>query len=307
MATPNLTPPKSFLRDLRWSRSGLQFPLRDDAVRRRGFQSPEWQSRYPRLHDLFRSISHGSALSAWRFRKLERRFGPPESCAVLLAREPILQRLDPVTWAAFRERVGKRLRKVDQEWSWNRLAFLLNLARGYELLVDLGCSAPTLLPGGKHLGPDFAGEIDGGSVCVKTFTMSLSERQEQILEEWVIQNVPSEVSADDATTGAGAQSQPQPEPKPEPKPEPRLIPREFRVLARDSLAVAQVQRDSRWKEDGIARRITLLVTEFDASPAAESAYLADVLRFIRMTSRFRPKTGVWEEIYLVHGDRWEKV
>jgi hypothetical protein len=105
----------------------------------------------------------------------------PEKKAVWLAREREFQRLDPVSWSSLKQEARPYLTKRDSGGrGWEQLVAVLNQARAYAYLVDLGCADVRFIPRASQDGaqmPDVEGRLQNAKVVceVKTINASAAE------------------------------------------------------------------------------------------------------------------------------------
>jgi len=135
----------------------------------------------PRVHQLIDLIDERAHLDSY-FQNFEHSIKEGvEKRSVWLAREKELQRLDREAWDFLKNEVFPYLTARDHRGrGWEQLISILNQARAYNFLLDLGCSEIRFILRikGKET-PDLEAKLDGNPVIceVKTINKSAQEAE----------------------------------------------------------------------------------------------------------------------------------
>jgi hypothetical protein len=136
-----------------------------------------FRTSMPRVFELVDLIEVPLAQSAY-FHDFETRLGDSRGRATTwLAREREFQRLDPDSWQALKSEARPRLTRPDPKRGWQQLIDILNQARAYNYLVELGCSGVRFVPRGRKKTPDLEGTLDTRKVLCEVKTINISEQE----------------------------------------------------------------------------------------------------------------------------------
>ena len=88
-----------------------------------------------------------------------------------------LQRLDDHAWAEIKNEALHRLAAHRDGRGWQGLFDILNQARGYAYLADLGCTAIECIPRGKRSTPDLQAVLGNQRLLCEVKTINISDAE----------------------------------------------------------------------------------------------------------------------------------
>jgi hypothetical protein len=97
-----------------------------------------------------------------------------------LAREKELRGLDVVSWEFLKKESRPYLTRRDQKRGWHQLFTILNQARAYNYLRDIGCLSVQFIPRATLKGaetPDLQAELNGLRVLCEVKTINVSDEE----------------------------------------------------------------------------------------------------------------------------------
>lgn len=102
----------------------------------------------------------------------------PSKAKVWLAREQELQRPDTESWRSLKNEAQPYLSSRHNSRGWERLISILNQARAYNYLLDMGCQAIRFIPRAIIEGektPDLTGSLNERTVICEAKTINISD------------------------------------------------------------------------------------------------------------------------------------
>ena len=137
------------------------------------------RSRFPRVLELIDLIEDRGAAGAY-FREFETRVEQDSGMArVWSGRELEFQKLDNEAWSALKTSAAPYLVKGKPNGrGWSQLISILNEARGYIYLSEMGCTEIRFIPRVKKEGietPDLIGELDATRALCEVKTILISD------------------------------------------------------------------------------------------------------------------------------------
>jgi hypothetical protein len=139
------------------------------------------RSRFPRVLELIDLIEDRGAAGAY-FREFETRVEQDSDMArVWSGRELEFQKLDNEAWSALKASAAPYLVKGNPNGrGWSQLISILNEARGYIYLSEMGCTKIRFIPRVKKEGvetPDLIGELGAVRVLCEVKTVLISDNE----------------------------------------------------------------------------------------------------------------------------------
>ncbi len=133
---------------------------------------------FPRVHGLIALIEDPSNPCAY-FQNFDDSIrAEPSKAKVWLAREQELQRLDLESWHSLKNEAQPYLTSRNHSRGWEQLISILNQARAYNYLLDMGCQPIRFIPRAISQGartPDLTGLLNGRNVFCEVKTINISD------------------------------------------------------------------------------------------------------------------------------------
>jgi hypothetical protein len=104
----------------------------------------------------------------------------PDVMQYWFAREEELRGLDVVSWDFLKNEARPYLTRRDQNRGWHQLFTILNQARAYNYLRDIGCSTVQFIPRATLKGeetPDLEAELNSLTVLCEVKTINISDEE----------------------------------------------------------------------------------------------------------------------------------
>lgn len=159
---------------LQENRSGLS---QTKAMTNKSMANSDWSQQFPRLHELYK-LDPSNPKNYFNHPNLKQVLlrEPPESS--LLVIEQDLQQLDPISWESFKLKIRPYI-SAEDKYGWPTQFFdLLNEAKGYCYLKDIGCFDITFLAESNKKGddtPDLSGKHSTGLHLLEVKTIHESD------------------------------------------------------------------------------------------------------------------------------------
>jgi hypothetical protein len=132
---------------------------------------PRDLARISELRDLSIALKSPDAY----FQADDTKFSAPLSRAAFLAIERDLQGLDAAAWVALRAEAIRQLTARQGSRGWQRLFSILNQARAYNYLIELGCADVAFVPVSTRKTPDLAAWLGPTRVLCEVKTIHISD------------------------------------------------------------------------------------------------------------------------------------
>ena len=136
------------------------------------------QQSFPRMHELIALIEDRSDPGAY-FQNFDDSIQvEPSKAKVWFAREQELQRLDIESWRSLKNEARPYVTSKHNSRGWEQLISILNQARAYNYLLDMGCEVIRFIPRAiiKNIKtPDLAGSLNGRKVICEVKTINISK------------------------------------------------------------------------------------------------------------------------------------
>ncbi len=138
------------------------------------------RSEFPRVHELIDLIEDRESPAAY-FQDFDNSLhDSPEKKRVWLAREAEFDKLDQAAWDALKSEACPHLANWDVKRGWQQLITILNQARAYNFLRNIGCSTVRFVPRATQEGnktPDLEARSCGLRVLCEVKTINVSDKE----------------------------------------------------------------------------------------------------------------------------------
>ncbi|WNB76446.1 hypothetical protein [Methylomonas koyamae] len=136
------------------------------------------QQSLPRVHELIALIEDRSDPAAYFHNFDDSIKAEPSKAKVWFAREQEFQRLDTESWRYLKNEARPYLTSKQNSRGWEQLISILNQARAYNHLFDIGCQDIRFIPRAVIEGiktPDLVGTLNGRRVVCEVKTINVSD------------------------------------------------------------------------------------------------------------------------------------
>jgi hypothetical protein len=144
--------------------------------------SVEFTKDLPRLSEIRKIALELPSANAF-FRAGDDKFTNPNKRGSFVEIERDLQGLDAQAWLHLKSEIGHRLNQKDCIRGWQQLIDILNEAKGYNYLSQLGCAAIEFIPRAKTKTPDLRAKLGEVRILCDVKTINVSDDEARRRDE----------------------------------------------------------------------------------------------------------------------------